>query len=167
MGKTEFKITGGREIAQLLREMPRQYARKGLVESFRAGAKIVADEARLQAGAKITEAFASDIVVARPNAGQRNTRGQGDVVVVVGFRTARRRSRLAHIFEFGTADRYGKDGHFTGRIIARPFFRPAIDAKGAEAIGVIAKRTAENLEIIATQLARRQKVSLAKKNRVL
>lgn len=165
MGKTSFQITGGKEIARVLREIPKQYQRKALTEAFRAGAEIVAAEARQQAARAVTADFAADIIVARPNAKERRSRGQGQTIVVVGLKRGRRRSRLAHLFEFGTADRYGQDGHFTGKIKISPFFRPAMDNKGAQAILMIAQRTRENLEIIARQLARGSKVSLSKKNR--
>ena len=34
---------------------------------------------------------------------------------------------LAHFFEYGTAIRQNADGHNRGRMIAKPFMRPAID----------------------------------------
>jgi len=34
---------------------------------------------------------------------------------------------LAHFFEYGTAPRQNADGHNRGRMVAKPFMRPAID----------------------------------------
>jgi HK97 gp10 family phage protein len=35
--------------------------------------------------------------------------------------------QLAHTFEYGTVERFTKDGKARGMIIARPFMRPALD----------------------------------------
>lgn len=37
------------------------------------------------------------------------------------------RGQLAHTFEYGTVERFTKDGKARGMIIARPFMRPALD----------------------------------------
>lgn len=168
VNKTNFTITGGKEIARVLQEMPRQYQRRALVQAFTAGAKVVAEEVKNQGRSKgVPVGLIDDLVVFRPTARQRYNRGQKYTVTAIGFKTENRRSRLAHLFEFGTADRYGQDGHFTGRITATPFLRPGLDASAAASSEIIAKMSAENIEIIIRQLTSGQKVSLAKKNRIL
>jgi HK97 gp10 family phage protein len=37
------------------------------------------------------------------------------------------RGQLSHTFEYGTVERFTKDGKARGMIIARPFMRPALD----------------------------------------
>jgi HK97 gp10 family phage protein len=37
------------------------------------------------------------------------------------------RGQLAHTFEYGTAERFTKDGKSRGFIVAQPFMRPALD----------------------------------------
>ena len=37
------------------------------------------------------------------------------------------RGQLAHTFEYGTAERFTKDGQARGFIVAQPFMRPALD----------------------------------------
>jgi HK97 gp10 family phage protein len=37
------------------------------------------------------------------------------------------RGQLSHTFEYGTAERFTKDGQARGFIVARPFMRPALD----------------------------------------
>ena len=37
------------------------------------------------------------------------------------------RGQLAHTFEYGTVERFTKDGKARGMIIAQPFMRPALD----------------------------------------
>lgn len=161
---SDFSIRGGKEISEVLAALPKEYRRRALVHSFRAGAKVIEREAKLIAARDISVNFADAITVARPNNRQRISRGQRDTIVVLGFKVGKY-SKLAHIFEFGTVERFKKTGSFTGAINATPFFRPALDSKGGAAIQVISKITEENLKIIIRQLARGKKVSLAKKNR--
>ncbi len=169
---TNFSVEGAEDIQKVLLQLPIQYQKRGLANAFRAGAQIVADEAKAQAKSKnIGDGkFAESIIVAAPTRRQRLGR---DSVVVVALRKPL--SRLAHIFEYGTAPRHrnsknsrrGKKGDggggYTGQISARPFLRPALDAKAREAIEVIAKKTRENIETITAQLARGAKVSLRRK----
>jgi len=157
--ETQFKITGGPEIQKALKELPKKLQRRALVHAFRTGAKIVKDDAALRA-LKVSPDFASSLVVARPN---KKRRANNEVVVVIAHK--RSHSRLAHIFEFGTANRYQKNGRFTGRIIATPYLRPALDARSNEAIQSIASILKENVEIIARQLSAGQKVSLRRSKR--
>lgn len=162
---TEFKIEGAREIQRVLEEMPRRLQRQALVHAFREGANIVRDEAKVKA-ATLPDGFAQALIVARPTAKQRRRRGQHETVVVIAFKKGKF-SRLAHLFEFGTAERFQKSGRFTGRITAQPFLRPALDTRATAATRKIAETLRDNIEIIARQLRSGQKISLAKKNRNL
>lgn len=161
---TQFRITGGKEIQRVLEEMPRQLQRKALVHAFTEGAKLVRDGAKAQA-VSLPPGFAKALTVQRPNARYRRRRAGGRETVVVVALKRGKYSRLAHLFEFGTAERHQKSGRYTGRITAQPFLRPALDSQGAAAIARIARVLAENIEIIARQLRSGQKISLAKKNR--
>ena len=154
-------MSGGRNIERVLEAIPRRYQRKALVHAFRSGAKIVQKESQRLATQKIDITFAKSITVSRPSG--RNRPSKNTIVTITLKKPS---SRLAHLFEFGTAQRFQKSGRFTGRITARPFLRPALDAKGDEAIREIARLTKENIEITVRQLSRGRKVSLAKKNRV-
>lgn len=172
--RTEYTLTGAQDIERLLLQLPVQYQKRALQNAFRAGAKIVMEEAKSQAQRKGigSGGFVDSITLARPSRGQ----GLGkDSVIVIALKKTH--SKLAHIFEFGTAPRFrnsgrsrrGKKGDhaggFTGQITPTPFLRPALDIKGAEAIAMIAKVTRENIETIVRQLARGDKVSLRRKRR--
>jgi len=155
----EFTITGGKEIQAVLQEMPVKFRRKALVHAFRQGAKIVLQDAKRRAP---NDTIKTALTIAR---GNRRTRPTKDTVLMIALK--RPASRLAHLFEFGTRERFKKSGSPSGRMIAHPFMRPALDANAQQAISVIARITKENITLIAKQLTAGQKVSLAKKNRVL
>lgn len=155
-GKTEFTVSGAEEIQKLLLQLPLEYQKKALYNAFRAGAQVVADEAK----AKAPDAIADAIVVGKP---QRKHRLHKDSVAVISVKKGP--SRLAHLFEFGTSERRHRDGSRTGRMKATPFFRPALDSMSEAAIAVVARVTRENIEIIVNQLAKGQKVSLRRKKK--
>lgn len=154
-----FTLTGGKEIQKVLKEMPVRMQRRALVHAFRQGANLVKGAAKNKAP---NENFAKAITVAR---GSGRTRPTKNTVVFLALKKPY--SRLAHLFEFGTVERFQKSGRATGRIIAQPFLRPALDEKGQQATETIARVLKENIYLIIKQLTRGQKVSLAKKNRVL
>ena len=155
----KFEMTGGKEIQKVLKEMPVRLQRKALVHAFRQGANLVKDSAKNKAP---SPNFARSITVAR---GSGRTRPTKNTVVFIALKKPY--SRLAHLFEFGTVERHHLSGKSTGRIIAQPFLRPAFDEKSAAATKKIAEVLKENIYLIVKQLTRGQKVSLAKKNRVL
>lgn len=179
--KTEFRVEGGKEIAALLKDLPHEFQKKGMMHAFRAGARVIMGQIKLNAkAAGLPDRIVSDIRIMRPRfqaAGQvllirfRN-KGAAD-----GRRNTLTTPALAAVFEFGTNERFrnsrrsrkGKKGDHgggsTGRIVARPFYRKALDSRTADAVKAITTLTHENLTIISKQLAAKHKVSLAKKNR--
>jgi hypothetical protein len=148
----KFNIEGGKEIEAALKRLPVEYQKKALYNAFRAGALKVAKEAARKAP---TPELGEALTVRKPTRRQRTTPG---TVAVVALR--RPVSRLAHLFEFGSAPRKQKDGHETGQHPARPFLRPALDLMGPEAIRAIAEITKENIAEIALRLSKGQKVRL-------
>jgi len=155
---TQFTITGGPEIERVLREMPRRLQRKALVNAFRAGANIVKKDAQSRAP---HPTLRKAITVAR---GTTRNRPNKNTIMMIALRKPA--SSLAHLFEFGTQERRQRNGRFTGRMTAQPFLRPAMDAGSPAATQAIARVLKENIMIIARQLTRGQKISLAKKNRI-
>lgn len=177
--KTEFTIEGGQEIARLLKELPLQYQKKGLLHAFRAGATVIKKQIEINArAAGVAERVIKGLKIMRPR-----FKGAGQVILIRFRNTGSSRGvkntlstpALASVQEFGTEVRTRKGkldeanltykGGSTGRIIARPFYRPAFDGKSKEAVKTITDLTEENLTIIARQLAAKHKVSLAKKFR--
>jgi HK97 gp10 family phage protein len=169
---SKYTIDGADSIQKVLQQLPVDLQKKALDNAMRAGAKIIADEAKNQAESKgIGDGgFAESITVVKPTSAQ----GHGaETVIVIALKKAY--SRLAHIFEYGTGPRYRKSksssdsdgdasgGGYTGQIIAKPFMRPALDIKGSEAIKTIAGQLQQNIVIIVMQLSSRQKISLRRK----
>lgn len=162
MAKTaDFTIEGGQHIQKALLELPRRYQRQAMKNAFMAGARIVAKEARAQAKSKqIGTKFSKSIVARIGTARDRKRLGKSTIAKVA---LKKPHSRLAHLFEFGTAPRRQRNGRFTGQIMAKPFLRPALDVAGGRAIKEIARISKLNIETIARQLGAGQKVSLRRK----
>lgn len=150
-----FSIDGGKDIEAALKRLPVEYQKKALYNAFRAGALKVAEEAARQAP---TEALSAATTVRKPT---RRMRAPSGTVAVVALR--RPVSRLAHLFEFGSAPRRQKDGHATGSHPRRPFLRPALDAMGPEAIRTIAQITRDNIAEIVLRLSKGQKIRLRRR----
>jgi hypothetical protein len=51
----------------------------------------------------------------------------------------RAKSRLAHLFEYGTAPRFTQEGKPTGQMVAKPFMRPAYQQHKGEIFGDLSK----------------------------
>ena len=49
----------------------------------------------------------------------------------------------AHLVEFGTGERFTKDGKSKGSMPARPFLRPAVESKKGEAVRAMVKKADE------------------------
>ena len=56
-------------------------------------------------------------------------------------------SALAHLFEFGTAERFTKGGARRGRMSPKPFLRPAVESMSAqEAEAIFSKAAGRNFD---------------------
>src|SRR5690606_1658349 len=63
-------------------------------------------------------------------------------------------SSLGHLFEFGTAPRYRKDGSYAGQMPATPWIRPALERIAARAEAIWTKAASRNLERQLRKLGR-------------
>lgn len=131
------KVLGVGQIKQALDALPERMQQNVL----RAGNRAVANQlvkSVKQSGVPIAAAATS-----RPNPASKVTKG-----FLVGFR--RPFSALAHLFEFGTQQRFHKSGKSTGAMRAQPSLRPALETLGKDqAEQIWAKAASRNL---ATQL---------------
>ena len=140
MSSFNFDIQGGNELDAALKKLGLDLERKISRSAVRSGATVIAKEARLLAPVSDDEEHKGTLkrsikVVAR-------SKRVGDAVASVVTRSGRKwRARkmdawYAPMVEFGTKN-----------MAARPFLRPALDAKSAEAIKrmseVIQKRIAK------------------------
>lgn len=114
-----MKITGLSDVLSALNEMPVKIQKNVVGAGTQGVATLVVKKARTNAfrhGGGLAS-HAKDIVV-------RKTPGKNERLV--GFKKGI--SRLAHLFEFGTAERVQETtGRRTGRIPMQPFLRPAVE----------------------------------------
>lgn len=128
------KTSGLKELEQLLLKMPSELRERPISAALRAGANIVAAEMKARVPVRTGKLRRS--IVVRKGTKQKNT--QHDVII--GF--LRPTGLRAHLTEFGT--RYAA---------ARPFIRPAFDAKVREAIVAISEKLRAEVLRAALKLA--------------
>ena len=110
-------VVGARELERALKALGNEIGEKLLLAALRAGAKPIVKEARRLVPVR-TGALKKAIAVIKATKRQRR-RGLAGLFIGIKGSPARR----AHLVEFGTV-------HFR----ARPYLRPALDAKAKEAI---------------------------------
>lgn len=162
--RRSIKVSGTKELDRVLRDLPKQNARRAVNGAVRSAAAVIRRE--------IVQRAPDGANAPHPRYGElkKNIR-----VTVEKTGTALRAivhtgsAFWARFIEFGTAVRVvrtrrpGKrqilsDGQtFFGREVppmrARPFFRPAFDAKAQEAVDRLAERLGEGIEREAARLA--------------
>lgn len=144
----EANISGAAELEKVLRQLPGKINEDVQVRSLKKGAQIVAKQARQNAPRDRGD-LAKSVTVRKTAKRLRYKDGLGLVIVTV----RRPQGAHAHLVEFGTGPRERKDGRSTGQMPAQPFFRPAIDAKAAEALSVIGLQFGYEIERAAERLA--------------
>ena len=118
------KITGLHEIQRKLESLPDRMQQNVLASGNGAVARALAKDMKQGLSGSI-HPF-RDAVKASQNPMRRKTKG-----FIVGLRKPF--SSLAHLFEFGTAERVQKTtGRRTGRMPAEPFMRPALEQMGGD-----------------------------------
>ena len=144
----DFRIEGAEELEKVLKLLPKELEKKALDSAFKAGANIVAQDAKGRVPVDTGEL--RDAIVVRKARSRQRSKG---IIAVVGIKKPT--SRRAHLTEFGTKN-----------AAAKPFLRPAIDIKGQDAIAVIGRKLKENIEKTATKLAGKFETSgLARRRR--
>lgn len=137
MNSFKFHIQGGKELDQALGRLPEKIERNVAKSAVRAGANVIAKEARLRAPVDDGVLKRSIKVVAR-------SKRLGPAVVSVATRSGKKwqergmNAWYAPLVEFGTRFRP-----------ATPFLRPALDSKAGEAIKAMAKKAQERISKLA------------------
>lgn len=137
MSSFKFKIVGGKELDAALKRIGPDFERKIAKGAVRAGANVIAKQAKENAPVDDGTLRNSIRVVAR-------SKRIGDAVVSVVTRAGKRwRSKnmdawYAGLIEFGTKNRP-----------ATPFLRPALDAKGAEAVKAMSRYITKRIAKLA------------------
>jgi HK97 gp10 family phage protein len=160
----DVNIVGGKELAEFLKSLPLKLERNIMRAALRAGARVIADEAKKNLSVHKTGALKASI--------RTSSRSQKGTVFAYaragGRRGAANKDKSAFysaFIEFGSAAHAivpknkpflvfrARDGRlvktkFIPRhpgITARPFMRPAFDSKGEAAVAAVSKRIRERL----------------------
>jgi HK97 gp10 family phage protein len=149
-------ILGGKQLAKALSELPLKIERNIMRAALRAGAKVVADEAKRNVPVDSAELKQSI------RTSSNGKKGLVEANAVVG---SRKKGWYATFVEFGTAPHVIKAGKNATRLSfrtkdgkwisttqvnhtgakAKPFMRPAFDTKGDEAVKAVADKIRERL----------------------
>jgi len=146
-----FQLVGLKECMAALDELPTISMKRGVVRNALKKAALPVKEAA-QANAQSLP-FDNKNIAASVKVGtslKKSQRGRTDrsrVTVYVGSSHP-----LAHLFEFGTAERYKKSGAYTGYIPPMPFMREAWDSKKKVSLDLLKEELWKALEKAAKLL---------------
>jgi HK97 gp10 family phage protein len=147
-------ITGGKQLAEFLQTLPLKLERNIMRAALRAGARVIANEAKLNVPVQDGDLKRSI------RTGSNAKKGRVEAYAKAGDKKA----WYYRFVEFGTAAHIikGKNGNmlkFTSRdgksiavpqvshtgAIAKPYMRPALDTKGDEAVVAVTNKIRERL----------------------
>lgn len=156
MGQPPFKfeIVGLKETMDALEQLPTVSMKKGVVRNaLKKAAVPIKDKAKSNAqGLPFdSKSIAQSIKIGTTlKRSQRGRQDRSRVTVYVGSSHP-----LAHLFEFGTAERYKKSGAYTGFIPAMPFLREAWDSQKRVSLELLKDELWKALQKSARLLARK------------
>jgi HK97 gp10 family phage protein len=163
MAKREtFKVEGLAELARALRELPEKVAKNGLRVSVYAGAKVVRDEARIRAPRAAQSLGANQpppgtlrrSVIMKQIPELSSLTRQTFFVTVRHGKKYRKQGKKGNLSQDAWYWRFVEFG--TRKMRARPFLRPALEAKRREAVQAMKDRLSERIELEAKNLFRGQ-----------
>ena len=162
MAKHErFKVEGLAELAKALRELPDKVAKNGLRVSVYAGAKVIRDEARMRAP-KAAEVLGPNqpppgtlkrSVIMKQIPELSSLTRQTFFVTVRHGKKFRKQGKKGNLSQDAWYWRFVEFG--TRKMRARPFLRPALEAKRREAVQAMKDRLSERIEQEAKNLYRK------------
>ena len=148
----KFELHGVKETMAALEQLPTLSMKKTVVRNALKKAAIpIRDAAKIKAGSikydaeGIVKSIHVDTKLTR-----KQRRDRSRVTIYVGPSHP-----LAHLFEFGTAQRFTKTGARRGYITATPFLRQAWDEKKMVALETLKKELWEQIKKAARRLAKR------------
>lgn len=151
---TDIAIEGGKELAKLLKELPSRIEKKIMRAAMRQGANVIMKQARQNAPVDSGDLRKSIRTSTRARKGN----------VEASVKAGNKKAYYSHMVEFGTAVHgiSGRNGKmlkftlptgqtiFTKRVLhlgarARPFMRPAFDARNKDAISKVVQEIRSRL----------------------
>lgn len=155
--RPKIKLTGARELERALRELPKRTGKAALRRALKKTAQPIEVTAEQYATRAKPELAARGISIST-RLSRRQKRGRqtdrNTVQMYVGAHSAR--YGLAHLFEFGTAQRHHKSGKSTGRMRPQPFMRPAWDANKGRLLDTLGRELWTEVDKAAKRLAKRR-----------
>lgn len=149
--EVQVQLTGFREMAERLKQLPERVAKNALRRAVAAGAAEVRNQARANAPVDTGE-MKRDIQQKREKDQRGNFMAKYSIFVRSG-----KKSRLS-----GRARDVQKDSFYwkfvefgTSKMPAQPFLRPAFEAKKEEALRIIGEKLDEGIQQAARDLANR------------
>lgn len=162
MAKREIvKVEGLAELARALRELPDRVAKNGLRVSVYAGAKVIRDEARIRAPKAIASlgpdqpppgTLKRSVIMKHIPELSSLTR-QTFFVTVRHGKKYRKQGKKGNLSQDAWYWRFVEFG--TRKMSARPFLRPALEAKRRDAVQAMKDRLTERIELEAKNLKRK------------
>ena len=159
MAKFEsVQVQGLDQLAKALRELPQRVARNGLRAAVYAGAKVIRDEAKLQAPVATGDLGANQpppgtlkrSVIMKQIPELSGAQNQTFFVTVRHGKQYRKQGKKGNLSQDAWYWRFVEFG--TVKMSARPFLRPAFDMKKHEAVTAIKTRLAQRIEQAAQEL---------------
>jgi HK97 gp10 family phage protein len=145
-------LTGFKELAAALRELPQRVAKNGLRSAVGAGAAVIRKEARVRAP-KDTGELAKDVMIKR----ERDTQG-GNLFVarysvfVLSGKKSRLKGKKRDVQRDSFYWRFVEFG--TSKMAARPFMRPAYEGQKEAAVTAIGEKLDQRIQATARELHR-------------
>jgi HK97 gp10 family phage protein len=156
-------ISGGKQLAEFLNQLPLKIERNIMRSALRAGASVIAKEAKVNAPIK------SGNLKKSIRTGSNSKKGYVEAYVAAGGKKSKdgklkKGAFYAQFIEYGTAAHLikpknkkklsfiAKDGNRVNTfsvnhpgLQAKPFMRPALDSKGTQAVAAVTARIRERL----------------------
>jgi HK97 gp10 family phage protein len=146
----DLNLQGADELIAALKALPKGLTKGVLQRALMHAGEPMADYARGLAPVR-TGNLRSKIGISTKLARGQRKKLKEKAVVFVGASPARH----AQLNELGTGPRYHKSGKYVGQMPARPFLRPAFDAKVETAIELLGEEIWLELEKAAARLGRK------------
>ncbi len=145
-------LTGFKELAAALRELPQRVAKNGLRAAVGAGAAVIRKGARARAP-KDSGEMAKDIMIKR----ERDTPG-GDTfaarysVFVLSGKKSRLKGKKRNVQRDSYYWKFVEFG--TSKMPAQPFMRPTYEAEKEDAVAAIGEKLDQRIQAVARELHR-------------
>lgn len=123
MDNVTLRMTGAKEVDEVLRGLPLQVNHKFVQNANASAAKVLVNQAKLLAPEGPTGNTVDSIGVVKPNYFKASDLG----LIEVGPRRGRYKGSKAHLTEFGTKARYNKSGAYRGAVKAQHWMERSWD----------------------------------------